>query len=436
MTKIRTTAYTHRYIARIIIEATTPISVGAGNKDIFTDSIVLLDINNLPYIPGSSLAGVFRSLSTEEEEMFFGDQQEASKIVFSEAKILNSASDVIDGLQPNITDGLLSLYTNLPIRQHVRISDKGVAENAGKYDQQVVYAGTRFCFEVEMMAEDDNHYTDFKHILQKMYHIDFMLGGGTRKGLGQINVIDIKTRDFNLKESSDRDSYLTRSSNLSLSNSVNFEGLTAEKNNGNWVKYNLRVKPLNFFSFGSGFGDDDVDMTPVKESKIKWNENKASVEHDLILIPATSIKGAISHRVAFHYNRLTNATAESGNGKTGNENPAVCALFGYEDQKNKIQKKGNVIISDMIIERKMKEKIQQHVSISSFTGGGLDSALFQEKLVYGGEQILNFDINVKENALADEKIKEALECTLDDIKKGLLPLGGSVNRGNGMFIEA
>ncbi|MGL5563364.1 MAG: RAMP superfamily CRISPR-associated protein, partial [Tannerellaceae bacterium] len=47
------TLYNKRLLCRIVLEATTPLSIGSGLKDITTDSLVVKDINGLPYIPGT-----------------------------------------------------------------------------------------------------------------------------------------------------------------------------------------------------------------------------------------------------------------------------------------------------------------------------------------------------------------------------------------------
>ena len=47
-------------IARITLEATSPLAVGSGEKDIITDAPVTRDVNDLPYIPGTSLMGIIR----------------------------------------------------------------------------------------------------------------------------------------------------------------------------------------------------------------------------------------------------------------------------------------------------------------------------------------------------------------------------------------
>jgi CRISPR/Cas system CSM-associated protein Csm4 (group 5 of RAMP superfamily) len=76
-------------------------------------------------------------------------------------------------------------------------------------------------------------------------------------------------------------------------------------------------------------------------------------------------------------------------------------------------------------------KIFDHVKIDRFTGGAIDSALYNEKVIAHNdtwkiEIILAKDID-------DENIKKAFEKTLNDLCNGLLPLGGKVNRGYGIF---
>ena len=142
MNKIESLNY--RYLARIIIEAATPIVVKSGEKNILTDGVVLRDVNGMPYIPGTSIAGVVRHAWKDagmDVKEIFGFQEEkngeGSKVIFTEARILDSLGIVVDGLQP-ISDSLLLDYKQLPIRQHVRITEKGVAADKGKFDEEIV----------------------------------------------------------------------------------------------------------------------------------------------------------------------------------------------------------------------------------------------------------------------------------------------------------
>lgn len=129
-----------RFLARIVIEAETPLSVKSGEGSFYTDALVMKDVNGLPYIPGSSLAGVMRSgwkLFEKEDNALFGfqgagNEGEGSRVVFTEARILNSEGVVMDGLQENaFTDPLLAHFQELPIRQHVRINSFGTTVEKG-----------------------------------------------------------------------------------------------------------------------------------------------------------------------------------------------------------------------------------------------------------------------------------------------------------------
>ena len=437
--------YNYRYLARIIIEAATPIVIKSGEKNFLTDGVVLRDVNGLPYIPGTSIAGVVRHawIDAGEDYKDFGFQEknegEGSKIIFTEARILDSFGHVVDGLQTEINDSLLMEYKQLPIRQHVRITEKGVAANTGKYDEEIVYKGTRFCFEMEMVGQKEDE-VNFDKLLNILQGETFRLGSGTRRGFGKIKVVSFWKRSLDLTRQ--LDCYLLKSSNLEESKKWYkeefFKGTVIE--NDNWVKYELTLKPEDFFLFGSGFGDGEADMTPVKETIVTgWEIGKAELKEVYYLVPVTSIKGAIAHRVAFHYNRREGKfaddktmTADDRNKFLGKNNKAVRSLFGSEgDEKGKGKLRGNVIFSDLFI-NDVSEKLLNHVAIDRFTGGAIKGALFSEKIVYGGSNELKIKIlvNMKE---MDDDVVIAFEQTLDDICKGMLPLGGGINRGHGIF---
>lgn len=449
----------YRFLARIVIEAETPLSVKSGEKDIYTDAVVTKDMNGLPYIPGSSLAGVIRhawcNLKKDENEFFgfqgSGDNGKGSRIIFSEARILNSEGVVMDGWHPDgYSDELLKYYGDLPVRQHVRINHLGVAADTGKFDEEVVYVGTRFCFEMEMLGNKCEE-EEFKTLMGILYSSTFRIGSGTRKGFGKLKPLSIHYLGMDINSPQ----YLTKSSNLEESKSWyrdnNAVKLSDSSGGSQWKKYELELIPNDFFLFGSGFGDDEADITPVKERKVSWENGEENMRGKMVncsyLLPASSIKGAIAHRVAFHYNKLNKVFAENlkdPETHIGKNNMAVRLLFGFEGSFNESKLQGNVILSDLFINSTQgEEKILNHVAIDRFTGGTINGALFSEKVVYGKKQTLRLEILIDEENMKrqidDEednvcdKVIEALENTLDDICAGLLPLGGGVNRGNGRF---
>ncbi|WP_278581422.1 RAMP superfamily CRISPR-associated protein [Prevotella denticola] len=440
--------YRYRQLARITLETGTPLVIGSGNKDIKTDSVVAKDINELPYIPATTLAGLIRhSLPEELQEYWMGFQTkkdgEGSRIILSEGKILSANGNPIDGLNLD-EDAVTRLCHELPIRQHVRINQQGTAVRNGKFDEEIVPKGVRFCFEIELMAEKDKPGI-MDTILSIIQSDGFRIGSGSRSGFGKIEVVGILRRDLDLCVPNELALYLGKSSSLAKA----WEGYRpytpSETKVSDCILYTLELRPVDFMFFGSGFGDDRSDMTFVRETVVTWDRGEATVEEleRVILIPASSVKGALAHRTAYHYNRLEGVfadkkTAEELEKNTGKENKAVKTLFGSEgDRKGKNKQRGNILFSDVIEkqEASLEKKVLNHVKIDRFTGGAVDGALFSEEVLYASGKTFNLELMLRKTAVdeKDGKIVKAFEAALIDLCKGYLPLGGGVNRGNGTF---
>ena len=450
---MKKTPFTHRLMARFVIESTTPLAVGTGEKSIITDSPVVTDINGLPYIPGTSLAGVLRhSLNNagvkQKVDDLFGYQEGkegmGSRLIFTDAVMIGREGCPLDGLQEiDFNDDFYLHFDKMPIRQHVCINEKGTADKQGKFDNQVVFKGTRFVFEMEYVSTGIiEEKESIKSVLALIGSDQFRLGGGTTNGLGRMKVVEAKMAEIDLEKPYDLELYLKKSSCLSEL-WEGFKDKAKDNNNANnqdskanaWKCYDFQLNAEGFFLFGSGLADDDADMTPVVEAYIEWEGGKPHFVEGTV-IPGSSIKGALSHRTAFHWNKLKKLYADKGEGLTGDDNPAVVQLFGRsgDGATSDDITRGKVLIDDIIIP-KCESKIINHVAIDRFTGGALDGALFTEK-VNIGQPCINIHILVDTSAflIEDPDIKNAFEKALDDLKNGMLPLGGGVNRGNGVFV--
>lgn len=465
MEKTNHKEYSHRFLARIVLEAETPLAVGSGEKDIRTDALVATDSNGLPYIPATSIAGILRSMSgLKDMDPLFGfqtgDGSHGSELIFTEAKVIDSKGNVIDGMNPSAIgkDPLLGHYQLLPVRQHVRIDGKGTAADSALFNEQVVFAGTRFCFEIEMVG-DGPDFNRFEDVLRKIKAADFRLGGGTRSGFGKIKVVGLKHLDLDLKVKSDLSVYLEKTSSLDGEFWNRHTGRLKKlspgsEGNTSLVEYRLELEPEDFFLFGSGFSDDSADMTPVKARKVDWSDSQGRMMENQVLIPGSSLKGALAHRVAFHFNRLEGVFADDlrkdeMQSVVAQRNSAVKALFGSEGtgKNNEGIRRGNVMVAD-IIEAPVPDKILNHVAIDRFTGGTIAGALFNEKASYGKGRSYKTEIIIDEVGLkracelewgktgSEDKaknLKKAFESALKDLCSGMLPLGGGVNRGHGVF---
>lgn len=473
-----------RYIARITVEAETPVAVGTGNGSLVCDKLVARGINGLPFIPGTSLAGVLRhSVEKDLGEIatndIFGYQRkdkkgmehadgEGSRLIITSAYFLGKENKVFEGLEiPNWEDPFYKMYKKLPVRQHVRLSHSGTAVKGGKFDEEVVYKGTRFIFDLELkgVPEDQPIWTSLLHQLAKH---DFRIGAGTRKGFGKIKATEIITAQYDLNTALGRTEYANRSSSLAIKLVGKELSLPVTENNY-IIHYKLELKSDDFFLFSSGLGSDQADINPVRECTIIWEKNEPRVTGEMTLIPGSSVKGAIVHRTAFHYNKIKGITAEKlANGDSINVlvkngyftvgvntsfnsskfedrcklateyNPAVTELFGFSSDEglkinDKSKSRGNVLISDVFLRQTEKnEKLLNHVSIDRFTGGVIDGALFSEMVSHTKDNVeMHFYVN--ESKIANPDAIIAMENALKDIASGSLPLGGGTMRGHGCF---
>ena len=436
--------YRYRHLARITVEADTPIAIGTGSKDIFTDAPVIRDINGLPYIPATSMVGVIRhALGIDgNKEGIFGHHDKkgglGSMIVFTDAMMIGKDGKVLDGIQeiPE-DDDFYDHYRELNIRQHVCIDHKGVAKDNGKFDNEVVYKGTRFVFDMELVS-DSEHEDTYEQTLATLCHDAFRVGGGTRCGYGKLKIISCKRATLDLEKVEDLDAYVKKSSCLASCWERFKEVDVPTASTGEWVKYTLCLKPRDFFLIGSGMGDEEADNTPMTEPVVRWQDGKPEFTERYVLIPASSVKGALAHRTAYHYNRLIWKFADEIVGEeqrkkcVGSYNQAVVDIFGRVRNESKDSKRGEIILSD-VFGSKNDYKVFHHNKIDYFTGGTMDGALFQEKSVYGNGDTYELEILVNKDAFSDDKVKEAFENSLHDLCGGLLPLGGATGRGNGIF---
>lgn len=435
----------YRYIARIKVEATTPLFVGSGDASLITDSLVMKDQNELPMIPGTSLAGVLRhSLEdyVEDKEKWndvFGFQGKdneglGSRFIVSSAYLILNDQQVSEGINVDVPEYIVSKLQKLPTRQHVRITHKGVAADKGLFDNEVVYAGAQFIFEIELKGTEADK-ESWNEIIKEIQSPDFRIGQGTRNGYGNLKVIGLYEKEYDLTNDNDFKEYLNFNPSF---NSMKIDE-NQDKSDSQSPHYTLELTPDDFFIFSEGFGDQDVDNKPVTEEVMVYENGKIDFI-EKTLIPASSIKGAIAHRVAFHYNKSNNFYSDKINENLKKyleeNNQAVATIFGKKGEIDKktnknLGQRGILLMDDLYYDDIDNNKIFNHVAIDRFTGGGIDGALFSEKVSYKKDKKIVLEINLSETV--EGKVEEALEETLKDICRGLLPLGGMTTKGFGMF---
>ena len=415
---------TNKFIAHITFEAKTALKIGSKNADFLQDSPIQKDWNGLPMILGTSLTGVLRKEFEDEiAKNIFGTGDLGSKTIISNALILNEKKEVTESLLlDSKKSDFLQKFIVLPIREHNAMNDKGVTIKNAKFDEEVIYKGTRFKFSIEMLNENVNDKNNFFQLLDLLSKDSFRIGAGSSKGFGQIKVIEITYDEFDVNS----DEYVNLSNSLNINTKLSETHKIKEFDDEKYIKYKLILTPDDFFMFGSGFGDDEADMTPVFEDIVDYE--KQDLIKEKVLIPASSVKGAISHRTTYHYNLINkNFIKENGENKA----EVVETIFGSKKDKEKDSFKGNILISDVYLDE-TSSKVFEHVSIDRFTGGAIDSALFQEKTIASKETFI-LEILINENKVKEKVALEAFKKALEDITTGMLSLGGATTKGHGIF---
>lgn len=268
---------TNKFIAHITFEAKTALKIGSKNADFLQDSPIQKDWNGLPMILGTSLTGVLRKeFDKNKANILFGEDKDSnkkdskgSKTIISNALLLDENLKVKESLLLDFKESkILQKFIVLPIREHNAMNDKGVTIKNAKFDEEVIYKGTRFKFSIEMLNENEDDKNNFFQLLDLLSKDSFRIGAGSSKGFGQIKVIEITYDEFDVNS----DEYVNLSSSLNINTKLSKTYEIKEFDDEKYIKYKLILTPDDFFMFGSGFGDDEADMTPVYESVIDYEK--------------------------------------------------------------------------------------------------------------------------------------------------------------------
>jgi CRISPR/Cas system CMR subunit Cmr4 (Cas7 group RAMP superfamily) len=448
-------------IARVVVETEGPISIGSGETDVFFDMPIVRDANNLPYLPGTSVAGVLRHLLSPHfdeptlEEVFGiqrGSDGQVARLIFSSGHLIGSDGQAAEGLLPTdrglFKDTFLNslMYRGIEKRDRVRINHRGTYHHGAKFDMNFLVPGARFVFDVKFYGEA--HHAVWQKLLSLLASGFVQVGRNTRNGFGKLKVVDLLTTTFDLSKMVDLEAYAkwTGSLNASLPNTQK-PAIAATQSTD--LLYTLELQPADFFLFSSGKKDGEegaADISGVRGKRITWKGSAPKIEDAELIVPATSVKGALAHRTLYHLHKLEGLFA--GEEWVSDDSEArkkpIAPLFGMaaNEKEKEAGYAGALWFSDVYLKSSDEHLVQvAHVSIDPLTQGNIQGALFQEEVVDSAafpNQIYTLQIRLQPEKVLVEAVKKqvlfaAFEAALSDLASGLLPLGGAVNRGHGRF---
>jgi CRISPR/Cas system CSM-associated protein Csm3 (group 7 of RAMP superfamily) len=445
-------------VARVTIEMSSPFLVGSGEGDGLHDEVFTTDANGLPAIPGESLTGVLRHALAEGRdpandeacrEVFGfqdGDRGDASAVKVSWAQVHGKSDRPVPFRGADVAgDEVLALLAAGVPRDHVRIGPHGAVDERGKFDELLVPAGARFTFE---LVVDERSPRRAEALLSLLARRELRIGKATRRGHGRLKIIRAAVASFDLRDPDDRASYARLPvaledgdggvlAPMALPESGSGEGwvtgtMTLEAE-GSWlIGGTLPARRQQPRRRGEDKGKPGWDRFPFTERHIEWKEGPAAgviVHKDRVpfVVPASSVKGALRHRTAFHSRALRGLWAERGEVSLDEGTEDERALFG-ELRSDEGGRPGRLILDDARVfpGKDVDFAAFQHVCLDRFTQGPMDGLLFDELAVHGGR--FEMDISLRTVGLEPEA-RCALAKALDDLCEGRLGLGAGRSHG-------
>lgn len=425
-----------RIYIRSHLKNLSPLIIGSG-EDEQTDIDVIRDGNGTPFIPGTSIAGVLRHYAEEH----LGKKEEEQKIInalFGEKEkdsiqsLLHISDLTLAGnscAQVNIRDGIKLDPLTKTTAQHTT----GQKQSGGaKYEYEIIETGACFDMKMELIIRE-NHKNEEKKIYDLLYITleslekeRIRLGAKTRRGFGRLKLENTKVLPLDMETGEDVNAWIDFNWNFNTNNGISYfkkDILTLKSKTVTRILAKFKI-PYSLIIRHYNENPSDDDTTHL-------------VSNSQMVIPGTSWNGVLRHAI---YHLLLDVLVHNNNqnelepGKKFDRfkkiyNDITGDLFGYvnPDDLETQASASRISIDESTISNGNLISYTRN-KVDRFTGGVVDSALFSEKPVYGGETALNIEV---ENPGGWEI--GLLLLALKDIGNGIQPLGGDANIGRGIL---
>ena len=380
------------------MELLSPISIGNGD-DLLTDHDCLRNSKGVPFIPGTSLAGVFSHYLSDEMLALFtpkiGDEYKQSPYYISDANI------VLDDKKRNVSTS---------IRDGVKLKPDKIAEDGAKFDFEIVESSTKFDFRIEVIVRDHDNIDKMKKVVDVILHGlnsgEILLGYKSKRGYGKVKIEDVKIKEFtknSLEEMLLFDKYqMDKYDQYSIPDVDN-------ENKYDYMQVHLRqVGGISIRKYSATAGEVDFEHVTSNAKPV---------------IPGTSWNGLIRRQIAEYLDDdiISNCCVK------------INDWFGDAKKRDTTGRASNIIIEESIIQDAKRIQITRN-KISRFSAGVSNRALFSEASYFNGDTVLG--IKVKKSIEEDpdnSRIIGLLSLVIKDIDNGFIALGGQTAIGRGLF---
>lgn len=434
-------------LARVTLEALSAHGIHSGQGDATHDVLLVRDANGLPALPGSSLAGVLRHAYGERHgqqaagRLFgqLGAQAQPSWLSVGWGLVHDSRNRPCEGLldEAELDDPLLALLQDSKplVRQRVRLEHTGAASDGGKFDVTLIPAGVRYTSWLGYWCDDsEQSHQHWRDLLALLDGAPLLLGHGTRSGNGHFRVQDVTQARWDLRSAEGRHAYVNRPRSRRETG-----GLQPLQRTAGQAPLQVELTLQAEAGWRIGGGERSLNehdklpaLLPQHEFCVHWQNDQAQLGQHYHLLPGSALKGALRHRVAYHYRCLSSDFAGMGSDPAAEACPAVVQLFGSAEGDQGAA--GLLLFQDLRL--KGDSTVLMHNRIDRFTGGVINGALFSEEVLWQTPLTLRIGtLHPQRLNKVDALARQALQRALEDLANGWLPLGAGGSRGLGVFSD-
>tara|TARA_B100001094_G_scaffold56327_1_gene51804 strand:+ start:3891 stop:5333 length:1443 start_codon:yes stop_codon:yes gene_type:complete len=445
--------------ARLVIETQSALSLCSGERDLGADTAVARDASGIPYLPATSIAGVWLHLSEalqpSQRESWFGSCEQSGRLRISHGLLLNAQGQAVQPLTlpENLEqDPLLNLVSKTFKRERVRLNDRGTAADTGKFDVTFLPRGLRFVVHLEWTSQFDESEDDLQQQWSQLMALwqdpFFRLGSHGRMGHGKIKLLGYDSQSFSLQKNPEIGQAMQAYQAQNLPTTLT-EDFSQRLNSSSSVLLDMPLQALDTWRYGQGtlsLQEEDTSSSQTSfvysEKVITWNTDHTfnQLEHKPFLC-GSSIKGMLAHRLAYHYRVQSEQWAEEippehfAQVQTGDEkNIDFYDLVGCAEDSNK--QASLLWVEDSPVKYQPEQVIKRtYNKVDRFTSGVIGGALFTEELLEQPQfriRILLKKPAAQQNKRVKQHLISALKLTLADMKSGRLPIGAGGGRGHSL----
>ena len=400
----------------------SPLRIGNGMHEL-SDSDLMLDGRGLPFIPGTSLAGIIRhragSICSDKETLkrLFGNIEKAGEGV--EETTNTSSAIIIGDAVIRVRDAGEEKDVFISNREGVALGEWETAKKGAKFDFQISETDREFYSIVEWTGDEKQETEEISKIIEPILksYIATGLSAGARtsRGYGKFD-LHVTKKDFAFPDKlSEWIEFKPYDANA-FEEGIELKGTLLEKDCtikiGFKMKstFSVRVRTARTELMDDGTVPDSVPMTNFKGKPI---------------IPGTAWAGVFRH----HMHHLLR---DIGVYENSTEMKSLDRVFGMSDVKGEVFKSLlNFSESVINIDDEKKQRLSiTRTAVDRFTASPRNAALYTNMVYCGGngELLIRYDYE----SLTRQQ-RELIAACICDMHIGLLTVGGQSSVGSGIM---